>query len=250
VLLPGERIFTDTKGQPLRLNSRDAGKSGRRKLCFADWDGDGRLDLLVNSINADLYRNVSTDQRPWSFRLEGPVHSRRLAGHTTSPTVVDYDRDGRPDLVLGAEDGHLYYLTNKPTPPARMQCKTVNVEGRHFQPAVLDNGQTAFANRTYVWIDVPEDLRGWRYTKTYGGEPAFIRVTAREDTMLYLATAPGQEGAQSTGWKKVDRWTFRYTDRGRTGLQVYTRAAKAGEEVTLPQGNWTGGLLLIPPDDG
>jgi hypothetical protein len=33
-----------------------------------------------------------------------------LAGHTTSPTFVDWDKDGEMDLLLGAEDGHLYYL--------------------------------------------------------------------------------------------------------------------------------------------
>src|SRR5207249_6555198 len=38
----------------LRLNADRAGKSGRRKLCLADWDGDGTLDLLVNSQNVNI----------------------------------------------------------------------------------------------------------------------------------------------------------------------------------------------------
>src|SRR5690606_24292769 len=33
-------------------------------------------------------------------------------GHTTSPTIVDWNEDGVPDLLLGAEDGHFYYLEN------------------------------------------------------------------------------------------------------------------------------------------
>ncbi|MEO8494714.1 MAG: VCBS repeat-containing protein, partial [Planctomycetota bacterium] len=111
-LASGQRIFHDSTGQPLRLNAEVAGRSGRRKLCFADWDGDGRLDLLVNSTSINLLRNVSTKETPWTFRDEGPVDETRLAGHTTSPTIVDWDRDGRPDLVIGAEDGHLYYRRN------------------------------------------------------------------------------------------------------------------------------------------
>ncbi|MBI2481697.1 MAG: VCBS repeat-containing protein, partial [Planctomycetia bacterium] len=111
-LAPGQRIFRDSTGQPLRLNAEQAGRSGRRKLCFADWDGDGRLDLLVNSTSINFLRNISTKESPWTFQDEGLVDDTRLAGHTTSPTIVDWNHDGRPDLVIGAEDGHLYYRSN------------------------------------------------------------------------------------------------------------------------------------------
>ncbi len=111
-LAPGARIFRDASGELLQLNAAEAGRSGRRKFCFADWDGDGRLDLLVNSTNVNFFRNVSTSEQPWMFHDEGPIDETRLAGHTTSPTVVDWNRDGRPDLLIGAEDGHLYYRPN------------------------------------------------------------------------------------------------------------------------------------------
>jgi hypothetical protein len=42
----------------------------------------------------------------------GNLDRAKLAGHDTSPTVVDWNNDGIPDLLLGAEDGHLYYLRN------------------------------------------------------------------------------------------------------------------------------------------
>jgi hypothetical protein len=112
VLLPPERVFVDAGGAPLRLNAREAGGSGRRKLCFADWDGDGRLDLLANSVNVDFFRNLGQKEGKTVLANQGAVDSRRLAGHTTSPTVVDWNRDGLPDLVIGAEDGYLYYLRN------------------------------------------------------------------------------------------------------------------------------------------
>ncbi len=112
VLRPGQRIFQDPDGNPLRLNDGVAGRSGRRKLCLADWDGDGRVDLLVNSKSIDWFRNVSSDDQPWTFAPQGAVDPAILAGHTTSPTVVDWNEDGQPDLVIGAEDGHFYYLRN------------------------------------------------------------------------------------------------------------------------------------------
>jgi hypothetical protein len=94
----------------LQLNNGRAGKSGRRKFCLADWDGDGKPDLLVNSNNVNVLRQVFDDMGVFIFRDLGPVDSRILAGHDTAPTVVDWNRDGRLDLLVGAEDGHLYYL--------------------------------------------------------------------------------------------------------------------------------------------
>lgn len=112
ILLPPARRITDENGNPLRLNDREAGKSGRRKLALADWDGDGKIDLLANSKSTDLYRNVSDDGNTWKFKLEGPIDGRKLAGHTTCPTTVDWNKDGVPDLLQGAEDGFFYYLRN------------------------------------------------------------------------------------------------------------------------------------------
>jgi hypothetical protein len=45
-----------------------------------------------------------------TFRDLGPVDELTLAGHDTSPTTVDWNKDGVRDLLIGAEDGHFYYL--------------------------------------------------------------------------------------------------------------------------------------------
>lgn len=131
-VLPSYRIFRaersatyDSKHRPqstggglLRLNAGRAGKSGRRKLAVVDWDGDGRLDVLVNSASVNWLRNAG-ETRDSQDLLEsvtlvdkGPLTDEVLAGHTTSPTTVDWDEDGIPDLLIGAEDGFLYYVKN------------------------------------------------------------------------------------------------------------------------------------------
>ena len=126
VLRPGRRIFTtlgpsvydsrngvmDKKPGLLRLNGKTAGASGRRKFCFGDWDHDGELDLLVNSVNVDWFKGQPLETGQYRFENKGAVTDRILAGHTTSPTLVDWDRNGRLDLLIGAEDGFLYYLPN------------------------------------------------------------------------------------------------------------------------------------------
>ena len=107
------RTQAGTGMQPLQLNFKIGGGSGRRKFCFADWDQDGRLDLLANSVSVNFFRNTYTsDEGRTVFDDLGRVHEHVLAGHTTSPTTVDWDGNGIPDLLIGAEDGRLYYMEN------------------------------------------------------------------------------------------------------------------------------------------
>jgi hypothetical protein len=110
LLMPGERLFVDEAGKPLQMNAGRAGKSGRRKLCVVDWDGDGRLDVLANGTNAEWLRNVRDVEGRVVLKNMGPLGKRNLAAHDTSPSTVDWNRDGRRDLILGAEDGVIYYL--------------------------------------------------------------------------------------------------------------------------------------------
>ncbi len=112
LLLAPRRVFVDEAGSPLRLNAKTAGGSGRRKLCAADWDGDGSVDLLVNSKNADFLRQVSQTNGVWTMRNSGALAGKNIEGHDVSPTTVDFDGDEIPDFLGGAEDGRLYFLRN------------------------------------------------------------------------------------------------------------------------------------------
>jgi VCBS repeat protein len=114
-LLPGKRIFQNETGDPLRLNDGKAGKSGRRKFVLVDWDMDGHLDILINSRSIDFMRNIATKKGEYKFKNLGQVHPHRLAGHTTCPAIVDWDKNNIPDLLIGAEDGHFYYFENPNT---------------------------------------------------------------------------------------------------------------------------------------
>lgn len=106
---PPERVFGNAESsEPLRLTDGVAGKSGRRKLSLVDWDGDSDLDLLVNGRSAELLENAASGG-PTLLRKPTRLSGHRLAGHTTSPTTVDWNSDGVPELLIGAEDGCFYY---------------------------------------------------------------------------------------------------------------------------------------------
>ena len=112
VLLPPKRVLCNDKGEPLLLSKGTAGKSGRRKICIVDWDGDGKLDILLNSSSANLLRQVDARDGKWLFKDMGALVQQNIEGHDVSPTVVDFNGDGIPDFLGGAEDGRFYYLKN------------------------------------------------------------------------------------------------------------------------------------------
>lgn len=107
-----ERIFVDEQNKPVQLNAKSCGSSGRMKLAVVDWDGDRRLDVLVNSENATWYRNCEDRDGKIVLKQVGNLAKRNVAGHTSSPAVCDFNGDGKPDLLVGSENGRIYHIAH------------------------------------------------------------------------------------------------------------------------------------------
>ncbi len=90
---------------------------------MVDADLDGRKDLLVGEAegNIRLYLNVNTDADPafdGGTLLEvGPAGSKTIidVGQRTTPVVVDWDNDGRRDIIVGDKDGLVRLYRNAGT---------------------------------------------------------------------------------------------------------------------------------------
>jgi hypothetical protein len=81
-----------------------------------------------------------------------------------------------------------------------------------------------------------------------GGEMAELALEAKMDTTVRMFTSASRKEIDLEGWEKVDGLQFRYNDGGKTLMQVYQRKLKKGETVDIPQGNWTGCMLLMRED--
>jgi hypothetical protein len=113
-------------GRPILLCG-PGGSWGRVETAVADWNNDGKWDILFGTIrgNQRFYlpktgpgatpcwlENTGSNDRPRfapprPFRLKNgaPID---LGVHTAAVFPTDLDADGAPDLIVGAEDGKIY----------------------------------------------------------------------------------------------------------------------------------------------
>ena len=68
--------------------------------------------MSLNSSNADWLRQVDARDGKWFFQNQGALSPQNIEGHDVSPAVADFDGDGVPDFLGGAEDGHFYFMRN------------------------------------------------------------------------------------------------------------------------------------------
>ncbi len=152
-LLPPQRLFVDEDGNPIRLNDGSVGSSGRRKIDVVDWDRDGRLDVLVDATNADWWRNCETRNGKIVLKKVGPLGRRELAKHSTSPTVVDWNRDGLSDLLLGAEDGFFYHLMHENASNYSQQQKQARLPREKNRDGLL--AEPGVEDQEFVFTEAP-----------------------------------------------------------------------------------------------
>lgn len=82
------------------------------------WDQDNRKDLLIGQADGTvmIFLNMGTDEEPTfdsgSHVTVGTVAQTLDVGKRATPTVVDWDHDGKLDLVVGGLDGLIHIYKN------------------------------------------------------------------------------------------------------------------------------------------
>ena len=102
-----KRSLKTTQGKPVcaALNIRNPdisnSRSGRSGIAAADWDGDGRLDLITHKHYFEgfvLFHRGTSDGR-----FEPPKKLFHFFSHLAGPSIVDWNGDGRLDILMGGD---------------------------------------------------------------------------------------------------------------------------------------------------
>ncbi|MDI6751739.1 MAG: VCBS repeat-containing protein [bacterium] len=204
--------------------------------CVIDYNNDGKKDLLIGDRYGDirLFSNINTDEAPI---FSEPTTILTNVGNSSSPFVIDYNKDGKKDLLVGVQDGTIWLFINQGTDknPSFSSGKRLKLSngqdinvGGCAAPSLCDwdknssldivagreNGHISLYLSTFsnslpiVTVDTPQGLQSGKVNISYtlvDEDFDTVRILpeySRDDISWYEATAgaggEGKEGLASS----------------------------------------------------
>ena len=104
-------------GVMVKAGGKDVDTGSRATPCVTDWNEDGKKDLVMGNGSGEifLYLNEGTNQQPVFGKLIKLNNGKLDVGSDSAPDVVDWNGDGKKDLVIGNDNGEIFVFLNQGT---------------------------------------------------------------------------------------------------------------------------------------
>ena len=99
-------------GKPIKLNGGSLDVGSNSSPDIADWNGDGKEDLIIGNDNGEIlvFLNKGTNEDP-QFDSKGDKLPVKF-GQDASPRVISWGRGGSNDMVVADRNGEVTISTN------------------------------------------------------------------------------------------------------------------------------------------
>ena len=79
---------------------------------FGDLDNDNDQDMILGDANGKLHYFTNNGTNPASFTISQPNYNNIDVGYFASPQIIDVNRDGLLDILIGEQNGTINYCQN------------------------------------------------------------------------------------------------------------------------------------------
>ena len=144
---------------------------------FGDLDGDTHDDMIIGDANGKLHYFKNTGSNPANFMLSQAEYNNIDVGYFASPQLIDVNRDGLLDILIGEQSGTINYcentgtLTNAIFDTVISNFGGIDIESNIISagfsnPTLFDNNGSyelyvgSYTGETYVFDNIDNNLTG------------------------------------------------------------------------------------------
>ncbi len=132
-----------------------------------------------------------------------------------------------------------------PRSPFEHETAKIIINGINWSVHPLELKRTLFFDSGIRLKSIPKRHKGWNVTRIKVGSRTDMSVFAKQTCEVFFATGLETKGAiDVTGWTPTGDM-LKFNNEDEMPMTIYKRSAKAGERIQIPQGNWTGGVVLF-----